>query len=222
MRRLMWGGAVAAVVALPLTLVVASADFPVHTNLIPVNPLTNLYDASLVGTSVQAQQTNDCQAVLAHAPSGPLIKKFFSSQNNGDGTTTYFYTVTTGHPASSSTYTDLEDCGQAVNSSNMYRTDTQMPSFNAGGSTTITLTVATTDEVCDRVELTGSDAQSGGAFDDYSNEVGVANGVEDDAICAPGPRVPETPWNALFVPIGFGALGAAWYTNRRRRATPAA
>jgi hypothetical protein len=213
-RKLSAGAAVAAMLAFSSSLI-ASASFPDTTNLIPINPTTNLYDPLLVGTLAQVQQTNDCQAVLAHQPTGNLTKAFSSSHNNGDGTTTYFYTVTTTRgPSPPTTYADLVDCGQAVNSSNMYRTETASPSFNASGSTTVTLTVATSDDVCDRVHLTGTDQS--GAFDDYSNEVGVSGGVENAAICQPQTTVPEAPWGALFVPIGFGALGAAWFVNRRR------
>jgi len=180
---------------------------------------------------------SDCGVVVNHAPTGNLTKAFFSFLDNTDGTATYSYHVTSTRSQSSITNpnSQLEDCAYTGTSPNSnpgppppapsqikYGTQSGTPPpFNSNSQTTVTLTVAITDWICDRLHLVVTDTSGNVVADDYSNLVGArttpTGGTGDDSICQQSAIVPEAPATGLIAAVGLGAFAAVWFVGRQRR-----
>ena len=191
---------------------IGTPDPTVMVNGLQVDQTTNTSPASNVPSS--------CATILSATQTAGTTKTFVSSVTNGL-TTTYFFKVTS--PKADNTQTNLEDCAYANGdpSNIKYEAQANNPPFS-GGTTFTSLTVTTTDTICDRVAITNGDDSV-----DYTNLVGAGpvgpNGIgaEDPAACAQGGTIPEAPAAGLIGLAGLGVAGAAAFVWRRRNVATA-
>ncbi|MGH3609244.1 MAG: hypothetical protein ACRDRD_14300 [Pseudonocardiaceae bacterium] len=150
----------------------------------------------------------NCQQILQATPT-QATKTFAGSTQTGT-TTTYFFSITS--PQADGNQTGLEDCAYANGdpSNIKYAAQASNPPF-ASHQVYTSLTVTTTDSICDRVAITNKDGTT-----DYTNLVGSSAGAADPNACQPQTVVPEAPAAGLILLVGLGVAGAAAFVWRRR------
>jgi hypothetical protein len=189
----------------------AAAAFIPPLNTVPTPSYTTTTPAN---PTVAGAIPADCATILSSPQSlngnaAPFATKTFAGAVPNGSTTTYFFKITSTRTDGSQTL--LEDCAYANGDPNniKYAAQAQNPPFSSGSVYT-SLTVTSSDTICDRVAITSPSGT------DYTNLVGSGGGQANPSACQQGGVVPEAPAAGLIGLAGLGVAGGAAVVWRRR------